>query len=357
MKKDYYQILGVSKNATDDEIKKAYRKLAVKYHPDRQQDKSKEERAAAEEKFKEIAEAYEVLSDKEKRAEYDNPMGEFKFSGNIDLDEIIRRFRQNFETFEFSDFFGQSNMRPHPSRGQNLRVRIYVTLNEVHSGATKEIKYNRQVRCKECDGTTIGKDSHIDTCPYCGGTGRIVSSMGAWQTVSPCPHCNGSGQIVKNPCHRCGGTGFETETKTISINIPKGIADGMAFTIVGGGNEAQDSRAMNGDLQVVVEVKEDEKFTRYGDNLAYQLNVPVLTAILGGKVPFVSLDGKALKAKIPQGAESGERIIFTGHGLPNINTGEYGDLYVILNLVVPKKLNKKEKELLKELKKQEHFKQ
>ena len=357
MKKDYYQILGVSKNATDDEIKKAYRKLAVKYHPDRQQDKSKEERTAAEEKFKEIAEAYEVLSDKEKRAEYDNPMGEFKFSGNIDLDEIIRRFRQNFGAFEFGDFFGQSNMRPHPSRGQNLRVRIYVTLNEVHSGATKEIRYNRQVRCKECDGTTIGKDSHLDTCPYCGGTGRIVSSMGAWQTVSPCPHCNGSGQIVQNPCHCCGGTGFETETKTISINIPKGIADGMAFTIVGGGNEAQDSRAMNGDLQVVVEVKEDEKFTRYGDNLAYQLNVPVLTAILGGKVPFVSLDGKTLKAKIPQGAESGERIIFTGHGLPNINTGEYGDLYVILNLVVPKKLNKKEKELLKELKKQEHFKQ
>lgn len=357
MKKDYYKILGVSKNATDEEIKKAYRKLAVQYHPDRQQDKSKEERTAAEEKFKEIAEAYEVLSDKTKRAEYDNPMKEFRFSGNIDLDEIIRKFRQNLGGFEFDDFFGHMNTPPPPSRGQNLGIRLSVTLNEVHSGVTKEFKYNRRIRCKECDGTTIGKDSHIDTCPYCGGSGRVVSSMGMWQTVSPCPHCNGTGRIVHDPCHRCNGTGFETESKTISVNIPKGVVNGMSLTIVGGGNEAQDSRAMNGDLQVVVEVKEDEKFTRYGDNLVYQLDVPVITALLGGKVPFVSLDGKNLKAKIPQGAESGERIIFTGHGLPNVNTGQYGDLYTILNLVVPKKLNKKEKELLKELKKQEHFKQ
>lgn len=357
MRKDYYKILGISKDATDDEIKKAYRKLAVQYHPDRQQGKSEDERAAAEEKFKEIAEAYEVLSDKEKRAEYDNPMREFKFSGNIDFDEIVKRFSQNFGPFGFSNFFGQESTQPPPSRGQHLRAHLYVTLNEVYSGVTKEVKYARLIRCRECNGTTIGKDSHIETCPYCGGSGRIVSSMGVWQTVSQCPHCNGSGQIVRNPCRHCGGTGFEKETNTISVNIPKGVADGMTLTITGGGNEAQDPRAMNGDLQVVVGVKEDEKFTRYEDNLVYQLNVPVLTAILGGKVPFVSLDGKSLKAKIPQGAESGERIIFTGHGLPNINTGEYGDLYVILNLVVPKKLNKKEKELLKELKKQEHFKQ
>lgn len=357
MKKDYYKILGIPKDATDDEIKKAYRKLAIQYHPDRQQDKSEEERVAAEEKFKEIAEAYEVLSDKEKRAEYDNPMREFNFSGGIDFDEIVRRFRQNFGGFEFGSFFDQVRTQAPPSGGQNLRLCTYVTLNEVHSGVAKEFKYTRLIRCRECNGTIIGKDSHIETCPYCGGSGRIISSMGGWQTVSTCSHCNGSGQIVRNPCQHCGGTGFEKITETMSVNIPKGVVDGMVLTIAGGGDEAQDPRAMNGDLQVVVKVKEDEKFTRYGDNLAYQLNVPILTAILGGKVPFVSLDGKSLKAKIPQGAESGERIIFTGHGLPNINTGEYGDLYVILNLVVPKKLNKKEKELLKELKKQEHFKQ
>lgn len=361
MRKDYYSILGVAKDASEDEIKKAYRKIAIQYHPDHQNGKSDEEKKAAEEKFKEAAEAYEVLSDPEKRAEYDNPNSGFEFHGDIDINEILNMFRSMHTGSVFDRMFDQQmngqHMNSEPPAGEDTVANVTITLNEAQRGIKgKRVEYVRGSRCRRCHGRGRDENSKEVACPYCGGSGRIFRQNGMMRMVTTCPHCKGAGYRVENPCSACGGTGIERVNDSVEIDIPPGIMDGMMLRIPGKGSESYFDTGRRGMLIVVIGIMKDEKYERVGNNLVYELRVPVLTAISGGKVKFVTLDGKEVSAKIPAGAEDGERVVFVGYGMPDINTGVAGDLVAVVSIAVPKKLNKKEKKLLKELSEQEHFK-
>ena len=350
-RKDYYNILGVKKDASEDDIKKAYKKLAMKYHPDRLSGKSEEEKKKAEEKFKDIAEAYSVLSDKEKRAEYDNPMSNFSFNfSNFDMDEFFRN--------PFSDPFSNMGgaMR---QRGENLAFNLGITLEEMFHGVSKNITYGRQVVCQDCGGTGRGKDTKVTKCPHCGGIGVIYQKRGNWNIGNPCPYCGGSGQLVENPCTRCNGSGVEIKQETVKIDLNPGVRPGDRFRMFGYGNEIPIKNSEPGDLYINIVEKPtaDSKFTLEGNNLITVKEISVVDAIIGSKVEVDTIEGKKLSVEIEPGTQFGEDLVIRGYGMPvKGNPSARGDLILVVKFTIPKNLTNEEKKTFEKLKNSKSFK-
>ena len=369
-KRDYYEVLGVAKGASADEIKKAYRKLAVKYHPDKNPGDKE-----AEEKFKEAAEAYSILSDADKRAKYDQ-FGHAgvdgaapDFSGGFgNLNDILNDlFGGGFGGFGggfggFSGFGGgRSGQRQQQRvyRGRDIRVRVKLTLEEIAKGVEKEISIEKSVPCHDCGGRGAKNSSDIKTCPACNGSGqvqRVVNSIfGQTVTYSTCQQCGGEGKIISNPCRTCGGSGLVRKRETIKVKIPAGVEAGMQLTIQGEGHAAKNN-GINGDLLVVIEEQEHPNLKREGNNLYCTKVISMPDAILGAEVEIPCLDG-AYKVKVDAGTQSGTVVRLRGKGLPTVNGyGGTGDLYVKFAVWIPKKLNKDEKEIIESLRKKEGFK-
>lgn len=340
--KDYYKILGVEKTATEDEIKKAYRKIAIKYHPDRNPGNKE-----AEEKFKEAAEAYDVLHNPEKRKKYDNGgMDENVFSGGsggygFNMDDIFSNFGDIFGGmggFHFGGTGGRIN------RGSNLRIRVKVTLDEIYSGTTKKFNIKRLVRCHQCNGTG-GTNSM--TCPNCKGTGQKISisngPLGIMKSFTICDKCGGTGTIFKNPCSCCNGSGLERKEDTVDVQIPAGVEDGTVLVVQGKGNFGQRG-GEPGDLQVFVEEIPDTRFQRVGQDLLKSITVDVPTAILGGEKEIETLSGK-VNLSIKAGTQPGTTLRLKGKGLP-----PYGNLIVKVDVKIPTDLSEEQKEHVRALK-------
>ena len=358
-KRDYYEVLGVDKNATADDIKRAYRKLAVKYHPDKNPGNKE-----AEEKFKEAAEAYSVLSDSDKKMKYDQ-FGHAgvdgagpDFSGGFgNLNDILNdlfggAFGGGFGGFGgFGGGFGGGQRRERVYRGRDIRVRVKLTLEEIAKGVEKEISIEKNVPCPDCGGRGARNSSDIKTCPACNGTGqvqRVVNSfLGQTVTYSTCQQCGGEGKIISNPCHTCNGTGLVRQRESIKVKIPAGVEAGMQMTVQGEGHAAKNN-GINGDLLVVIEEQEHPDFRREGSNLLYTKVISIVDAMLGCEVEIPCLDGK-YKVKVEPGTQSGTVVRLRGKGLPSVNSYGTGDLYVKIAVWIPKKLTKDEKALFESM--------
>ncbi|MEM3396828.1 MAG: molecular chaperone DnaJ [Thermoplasmata archaeon] len=363
-KKDYYEVLGVPRNATLEEIKKAYRNLAKKYHPDMNRDNPKE----AEEKFKEISEAYEVLADPQKREMYDRygmdgvkdtfgPDG-FKWENFTHARDFEDIFDSDFFKRVFGvDFFGDSLFdawmrgRGSPERGRDLEITVEISLEEAYTGSVRKVNVPHEVRCEECKGTGAKKGTQPRECPSCHGSGHVrfsqVRGYTHYISVSQCPECKGKGNIVDVPCPRCGGEGKVTKTQTLEIKVPRGAYTGLVLRLTGEG-DAGNKGGPPGDLYVVVSVKPHPFFQRNGNNLYYELPISIPQAVLGATVEVPTLSGKA-KIDIPPGTEHGSVFKVEGAGMPDLRTGRFGDLYVKTTIFVPKKLTSRQRELFMEL--------
>ena len=367
-KRDYYEVLGVGKDASADEIKKAYRKLAVKYHPDKNPGDKE-----AEEKFKEAAEAYSILSDPDKKARYDQ-FGHAgvegagpDFSGGFgNLNDILNEifgsafgggFGGGFGGF--GGFGGGQRQQQRVYRGRDIRVRVKLTLEEIAKGVEKEITIEKSVPCTDCNGKGARNSSDIKTCPACNGTGqvqRVVNSfLGQTISYSTCQQCGGEGKIISNPCKSCGGTGLVRKRETIKVRIPAGVEAGMQLTLQGQGHAAKNN-GINGDLLVVIEEVEHKDLKREGNNLFYTKIISLPEAILGGEVEIPGIDG-TYKIKVDPGTQSGTVVKLKGRGLPTVNGyGGTGDLYVKIAVWIPRKLEKEDKAVVESLRGKESFK-
>ena len=367
-KRDYYEVLGVGKDASADEIKKAYRKLAVKYHPDKNPGDKE-----AEEKFKEAAEAYSILSDPDKKARYDQ-FGHAgvegagpDFSGGFgNLNDILNEifgsafgggFGGGFGGF--GGFGGGQRQQQRVYRGRDIRVRVKLTLEEIAKGVEKEITIEKSVPCTDCNGKGARNSSDIKTCPACNGTGqvqRVVNSfLGQTISYSTCQQCGGEGKIISNPCKSCGGTGLVRKRETIKVRIPAGVEAGMQLTLQGQGHAAKNN-GINGDLLVVIEEVEHKDLKREGNNLFYTKIISLPEAILGGEVEIPGIDG-TYKIKVDPGTQSGTVVKLKGRGLPTVNSyGGTGDLYVKIAVWIPRKLDKEDKAVIESLRDKDSFK-
>ena len=364
-KRDYYEVLGVSKTASEDEIKKAYRKIAIKYHPDRNPGDKE-----AEEKFKEAAEAYDVLHDQQKRQQYDQfgfngPMGGGGFGGfggtSMNMDDIFSMFGDIFGGHGFGGFGGGGRARTQQQRGGDLRLKVRLTLEEVNKGVAKKFKVRKDIECSHCHGSGAEGGSGKETCPTCHGSGVIThttqSIFGMMQTQGICPNCHGTGEIIKNKCHECGGTGVVKGEEVVEINIPAGVAEGMVINVPGKGN-AGPNNGISGDIQVFVEEEENDTFVRDGNDLIYNLLLDFPTAALGGEVEIPTIEGTKLKVKMENGTQPGKTLRLRGKGLPAVQgygTGR-GDLVVNISVYVPKTLSKEERKALEEFRGSDNFK-
>ncbi|MRX46872.1 molecular chaperone DnaJ [Pedobacter puniceum] len=364
-KRDYYDILGVSKGASADEIKKAYRKLAIKYHPDKNPDDK-----AAEDKFKEAAEAYEVLSNPEKRQRYDQfghagaqgGFGGGYGGGGMNMEDIFSQFGDVFGGGNpFDSFFGgggQSRGGRRVQRGSNLRIKVKLTLEEIANGVEKKVKVNKQVVCNTCDGTGAKDKSSFSTCKTCGGSGavrRVTNTiLGQMQTTSTCPTCNGEGSTISSKCNTCHGDGVTRGEETISINIPAGVSEGMQLSMSGKGNAAPRG-GVPGDLIILIEEVPHETLKREGINIIYDLHVSFVDAALGTSVEIPTIDGKA-RIKLEPGTQGGKILRLKGKGIPEVNSYHKGDQLIQVNIWTPKNINHEERELLEKLRTSENFK-
>jgi len=355
-KRDYYEVLGVQKNASKDEIKKAYRKLAIQYHPDKNPgDKT------AEEKFKEATEAYEVLGDDKKRQAYD----QFGFAGvegmggggQHDYSTVFRDFEDIFGDFGgiFDSFFGGGSRRRSSSskasmqQGSDLRYNLDISFKEAVFGTKREISYNRNVACAECGGTGAERGSGRKVCPTCGGSGQVRRSSGFFSIASPCPTCSGEGYVIDHPCRSCGGTGLIRKQQKMNITIPPGIDSGKRITISGQG-DAGPNGGPAGDLYVYINVSPHEYFERQGDDVYCALPISFTQAALGADVYVTTLDDKKIKVKIPAGTQNGKVLRIRGEGIPHLHeNGRRGDMYIKILVRVPTRLSPRAKVLLKEL--------
>ncbi|MBP6430345.1 MAG: molecular chaperone DnaJ [Ferruginibacter sp.] len=369
MKKDFYEILGVSKSANADEIKKAYRKVAMQYHPDKNPGDK-----AAEEKFKEAAEAYEILSDADKRAQYDR-FGHQAFStgnrggggfsgGGMNMDDIFSQFGDIFgDDSPFGSFFGGGGRRgggatrARGTRGSNLRVKIKLNYEEIAKGASKTIKVKKYVGCSTCSGSGAKDKNSMQTCGTCGGSGQVRrvqnTFLGQMQTVTTCPTCNGEGSTITAKCTPCKGEGRVYGEETVTIEIPAGVQEGMQLSVNGKGN-AGERGGSNGDLIVLIEEEAHAQLHRDGLNVAYDLHISFPDAVFGVQIEVPTIDGRA-KIKIPPGTQSGKIFRLKGKGFPSVNSYEKGDQLIQVNVWTPQHVSSEEKAILEKLQHSQSF--
>ena len=366
-KRDYYEVLGVARNANADEIKKAYRKAAIKYHPDKNPGDKE-----AEEKFKEAAEAYDVLSNPDKRARYDQyghagmsgaaggggGFGGFS-GGGFSMEDIFSQFGDIF-----GGHFGGGGFRSSSTgggrrvnRGSDIRIKVKLTLEEIANGVTKKLKINKTVACDKCGGTGAKDANSYATCSKCGGTGYVTrvenTFFGRMQTQGVCPTCGGTGKVITAACDQCKGEGTLRGQEVVEIKIPAGVGEGMVLTVSGKGNAARQG-GVNGDLQVLIEEEPDPELTRDGNDLIHNLNITVTTALLGGTVEVPTVGGRA-KIKIAPGTHAGKVLRLAGKGLPDVNGYGRGDELVVVDITIPSKLTSEEKRLVEQLAQQPSF--
>ena len=351
-KRDYYEVLGVNKSSNKEEIKKAYRKLALKFHPD----KNKGDKAA-EEKFKEASEAYHVLSDEKRKANYDQfghaafqgggqgGFGNFDFSSSFS--DIFEDVFGDFGNFGFGG--GRSGRGRTINRGSDLRYDISIELNDAFSGTEKNISYTTYKKCKTCSGNGAKPGSKPTSCSYCNGQGKVRSSQGFFTIQQTCPECSGEGEKISNPCSSCTGIGKTQSNESVSVKIPKGVDDGTRIRLAGKG-EAGTKGGSNGDLYLFISVEPHNIFKRSEENLYYELPISIADAALGTTVEVPSIDGGKTKIKIPSGTQSGKQLRLKGKGMPILRRNITGDLYIRIVTEVPTSLTKKQKELLVEFK-------
>lgn len=368
-KRDYYEVLEVAKTATPEEIKKAYRKKAIQYHPDRNPGDKE-----AEEKFKEAAEAYEVLSNPDKRARYDQfghagvsgaagnggPFG--GFSGGMSMDDIFSMFGDIFGGHGgfggFGGFGGGGSSQQRRYRGSDLRVKVKLTLKEISTGVEKKFKLKKYVPCPHCHGSGAEGTGGVETCPTCKGTGSVIRNqqtiLGTMQTRTTCPTCGGEGHIIKNKCKECGGEGIVYGEEVVTVKIPKGVAEGMQLSMSGKGNAGKHN-GVAGDLLILIEEEPDKELIRDENDLIYNLLLNFPTAALGRTVEIPTIDGR-VKVKIEPGTQPGKVLRLRNKGLPSVNGYGTGDLLVNVSIYVPETLSKEEKKMLEELDASDNFK-
>ncbi len=366
-KRDYYEVLGVQKSANADEIKKAYRKAAIKFHPDKNPGDKQ-----AEDNFKEAAEAYDVLSNDDKRARYDRfghaGMGGASGAGGAggygggfsSMDDIFSQFGDIFGGGGgFGGGFGGGHSRggQRINRGTDIRIKVKLTLKEVAEGVTKKVKITKQVACDKCGGTGAKNSSSYSTCHTCNGSGYVMrvenSFFGRVQTQGVCPTCGGSGKVITEKCDKCHGNGTLRGEEVVEIKIPAGVGDGMVLNVSGKGN-APVHGGINGDLHVVIEEEASEELIRDGNDLIHNLNITIPTAILGGTVEIPTIDGRA-KIKIPAGTHAGKVLRLGGKGIPEINGYGKGDILVVVDITIPEKLSSEERRTIEKLAKMPAF--
>jgi molecular chaperone DnaJ len=363
-KRDYYEVLGVAKSASADEIKKAYRKVAMQYHPDRNLGDK-----AAEEKFKEAAEAYEVLSDQEKKAQYDrfghaglNNRGGFGGGQGMNMEDIFSNFGDIFGDDIFGSFFGgggarQRGGKARGTRGSNLRIKLKMNYEEIAKGANKTVKVKKYTSCTTCSGSGAKDKNSVQNCSTCNGTGQVrkVTStfLGQMQTVGTCPTCTGEGSTITNKCTSCKGEGRVYTEETINIDIPAGVQDGMQLSLSGKGNIGERGGS-SGDLIVLIEEESHPELQRDNLNVIYDMHVSIPDAIFGSNVEVPTTDGRA-KIKIPPGTQSGKIFRLKGKGFPSINSYERGDQLIHVNVWTPQVLSNEEKEMMEKLKDSKNF--
>ncbi len=357
-KRDYYEVLGVGKGASPDEIKRAYRRMAIKYHPDKNPDNKED----AEKKFKECAEAYEVLSDAEKRRRYDQfghdglrGMGMRDYT-HMRWQDIGSIFEDIFGFGDLADLFGMGGRRrtrrTGPARGYDLETSVDLVLNEVAKGTEKTIEFTRQDLCGECSGTGSARGTSPGRCPGCGGSGQVVRGGGFFQMVSTCPQCRGEGLIITNPCKKCKGTGRVPKKRIVNVKIPAGVHEGQGVRI-GGEGEPGRNGGPRGDLYCYVRVKPHQFLERDGNNLIAVVPISFTQAALGATIDVPSLDGTR-GLKIPPGSQYGRIFRIKGYGLPDLRTGRTGDELVQITIETPTRLDAKQQELLREFAKTEN---
>ena len=363
-KRDYYEVLGVQRNANADEIKKAYRKAAIKFHPDKNPGDKE-----AEEKFKEAAEAYDVLSNPDKRARYDQfghagmsgaaGGGGFGvgFGGGFSMEDIFSQFGDIFGG-HFGGFSSRGGGGRRVNRGSDIRVKVKLTLAEIANGTTKKLKINKYIACDKCGGTGAKDSSSYSTCSTCNGSGVVTrvenTFFGRMQTQGVCPTCGGEGKIITAKCDKCSGEGVVRGDEVVEIKIPAGVGEGMAVTVSGKGNAARRG-GVNGDLLVMIEEERNPELVRDGNDLIHNLNLTVTTCILGGEVEVPTIDGRA-KIKIAPGTHAGKVLRLRGKGLPDVNGYGRGDILIVVDITIPDSLTSEERQLVQKLSEQPHFK-